>query len=303
MSSPTPSHAAGPYFSEREQGDRARDIDTLSTTAWGGVQALIGRCVTDGSFGATFAERCPDGGGLIGTDETALWRAMNAEIPSLQRQPWYSTSDVPSTLDALDIAEFCYRSVGKPIQGRYHEFFRHHHLTFDLDTGKKEFRETVNRIFRRNGLAYELSGYGRVERLAPPVLREALASALFRTPDSELNRMLETARRKFLDPDEAQRREALESLWDAWERLKTVWPGAHKQAQISAMLDAAAGPSPKFREALEKDARELTMLGNSLQIRHSETSQERIAGSRELDYLLHRLFALIQLILRSSAGA
>ena len=49
--------------------------------------------------------------------------------------------------------------------------------------------------------------------------------------------MLETARRKFLDPDEAIRREALEKLWDAFERIKTVGPGTDKAAKAEAMLD------------------------------------------------------------------
>ena len=79
----------------------------------------------------------------------------------------------------------------KPVRGSYHGFFKHHHLSFDGDAGRQEFQETINRIFRRNGLAYELTAQGRVERLAPPVLREELASAQFHTPDPELNRMLE----------------------------------------------------------------------------------------------------------------
>jgi hypothetical protein len=114
--------------------------------------------------------------------------------------------------------------------------------------------------------------------------------------------MLETARRKFLDPDEAIRREALEALWDAWERLKTLG-GQDKKTQAAAMLEAAAGrSSPKLRQALDTEARQLTIIGNSLQIRHSETGQERIARSEQVDYLFHRLFSLIQVILRMGWG-
>jgi hypothetical protein len=47
------------------------------------------------------------------------------------------------------------------------------------------------------------------------------------------------------------------------------------------MLDKTAGwSSPLFREALEKDARELTRLGNDLQIRHSETDREPVSERR-----------------------
>ena len=84
---------------------------------------------------------------------------------------------------------------------------------------------------------------------------------------------------KFLDPDPEKRKESLEALWDAWERLKTL--GGHdKREHIKALLDQASGPSsPKFREAVEREARELTCLGNSLHIRHSETSQEPLNES------------------------
>ena len=135
-----------------------------------------------------------------------------------------------------------------------------------------------------------------------PVLREELASAQFQTGDDELNRMLETARRKFLDPDGASRSEALEAIWDAWERLKTLGTGTDKKAQVKSILDHTAGPSsPKFREALEKEAQELTRIGNNLQIRHSETNQERLANGKHVDYLFHRLLSLIQVILRMNA--
>ncbi|MFP3608095.1 hypothetical protein SB753_40280, partial [Paraburkholderia sp. SIMBA_053] len=77
-------------------------------------------------------------------------------------------------------------------------------------------------IFSRNGISYELKANGNIIRLAPEILSESLNGAIFNTPDSTLNRMLEESRDKFLHPDEAIRRESLERLWDAWERIKTV---------------------------------------------------------------------------------
>ena len=225
---------------------------------------------------------------------------MRAEIDGFEERPWYGPAgEPPRTLDILDLIEFCWRCIGKPERRSYHDYFRHHHLTYDIDAGRAEFAEAINRIFRRGGLAYELTADGRIERLAPPVLREALSSAVFRTGDRELDRLLETARRKFLDPDETVRRESLEALWDAWERLKTLGAGADKKALVHGLLDSVAGPSmARFRGALEREAKELTWIGNNLRIRHAETSQESLASSAHVDYLFHRLFALILLILR-----
>jgi hypothetical protein len=79
----------------------------------------------------------------------------------------------------------------------------------------------VNRIFERNGMAFELA-QGEVTPMAPAVLHESLAEAIFHTGDGALDELLETARHKFLNRGIDVRRESLEKLWDAWERLKTV---------------------------------------------------------------------------------
>lgn len=291
------------YFSERDEGEQPRNREQIGGSAWGGFQALIRARVEDGSFGASYPESCRDGRGPIGTNENSFWQAMQAEIPRLSERPWYPSIDggLPNTLDMLDLLEFCWRCIGKPVRRDYHNHFGHYHLAYDVEAGRAEFVEAVNRILRRNALAYELTAAGQIERLAPPVLRESLVSSHYRTPDAELNRMLATARRKFLSADEAVRREALEALWDAWERIKTLGPGADKKTQASAMLDRSSGPSsPKFRDALEQEAHELTRIGNGLQIRHTEITQERLSQSEHVDYLFQRLFGLILLLLRKS---
>ncbi len=110
--------------------------------------------------------------------------------------------------------------------------------------------------------------------------------------------MLETACRKFVSPDESMRHEALERLWDAWERIKTI-RDTDKKAGISALLDQAAGlNSPRFREILESEAKELTDIGNSCRIRHSETNQESLSSSEHVDYLGYNMFAIIHLLVR-----
>ncbi len=288
------------YFSEREEGETPRENEEISNPVWKGIEVLIQARIDDGSFGAKYPILCEDGGAIIGTDKRAFRLAMEADIPNLQEKeddPWEDKKP-PRTLDILDMIEFCWRCIGKSIRNGYHEFFKHDHLDFDIEAGQAEFRDDINRIFRRNGLAYELTWQGEIERLAPSVLREELASIEFSTGDAELNRMLDVAKRKFSDSDEAIRREALESLWDAWERLKTLGDGSDKKAQITSRLDRTAGPSsPKFRESLEREAKELTKIGNRFQIRHSETDQEPLAKSEHVDYLFHRLFALIRMIL------
>lgn len=139
-------------------------------------------------------------------------------------------------------------------------------------------------------------------RLVSPVLSEQLASATFATGDVEMNTLLETARKKFLDANPVVRLEALEKLWDAWERLKTILPGADKRVSAAMLLDQAS-VEPKFRDVLESEAKTITIIGNTFQIRHSETSQVPLKDSTHVDYLFHRLFALIWMLLRKNGRA
>ena len=109
----------------------------------------------------------------------------------------------------------------------------------------------MNSLFEHNGMAFELK-QGEVMRMAPTGLQEALAETIFRTGDKILDDLLETARQKFLNRELTLRRESLEKLWDAWERLKPIEPGKDKKAQATALLDKASN-NPSLQEQLQKE--------------------------------------------------
>jgi hypothetical protein len=294
------------YFSDREQGPRPRTEETISPAVWGGVVALVQPLITTGAFGSRFPEPCPDGHGPIGTDERALSLAVQAELPGLT-WPLETTDQMgqrfaPDTFVVLDFVEFCHHSVAKPIQGSYHAFFGHHHLSFDQEEGKDIFRTDINRIFFRNNLAYELDEAGEIVRLAPAVLRESLSSVIFQTGDTMLDAMLEDSRVKFLNPDVAIRREALERLWDCWERLKSLDNPANKKLSVASLLSKAAH-DVVFRALLNTEAIALTDIGNSFHIRHSEVTQSAVTDSAHIDYLFHRLYCMIQMLLSKRGAA
>ncbi len=95
------------------------------------------------------------------------------------------------------------------------------------------------------------------------------------------------------------RRESLESLWDAWERLKTLEPGRDKKESTARILDRAS-QEPVFRGVLETEARLLTDIGNNFMIRHAEINKTPINDDEHVDFLFHRLFAVIRLLLRKT---
>lgn len=296
------------YFSDRENGPRARTEQVISPEVWAGLVATVQALVNSGAFGLRFPERCPDGQAICGCDEDVIAASVIAEMPGLtwpletsrlvddgflrQQEPF-----APDTLLILDFVEFVYASVAKPIPGRLHDYFNHHHLTFDQQSGQEEFRATVNRLFARNGLAFEMLSNGRIVRVLPPVLGDDLKRMVFRTGDRILDNMLEESRTKFTDRNPLLRREGLERLWDAWERLKSLADPEDKKKSISIILDATANEAT-LRQRLEDEAKELTDIGNSHLIRHTELKQIPVIDVDHVDYLFHRLFAMIQLLLR-----
>ena len=260
------------YFSDMERGPMPRIEEEISPTVWGGIAAHIGSLISTGAFGLKYPVICPDGAVPFGTDEQAFSLALKAEIPDidwpleisksvpgglwLEEEPW-----APETLTILDLIQFCYQSVAKPIQGIYHNHFSHHHLTFNESAGKEEFRSKIESIFDRNGIAYQLDPDGSIERLAPPIIRETLNKTIFRTGDKTLDQMLEESRRKFLNSDPVIRKEAIERLWDCWERIKSREKPDNKKASITLLLNRASEQSDEVRALLEEEANKLTKIG------------------------------------------
>lgn len=287
------------YFSDRERGPRARATEEITEASWGALVAIVRSRLGDGSFAQKFPVECPDGKGIYASDSESFGLALRGHIPELK---WPLDPDnLPDTLAGLDLLEFGHRYIAKPIQtpNGFHSFFDHWHLAFKKDLGEEEFRDEVNRVLSRSGLAFTLEDDGRVTRLAGPGLDETLRASIFDTGDDELDSLLESARSKFLSPDPKTRREALEKLWDAWERLKTIERQLDKKASIGRLLDEAA-KEPSFRARLESEAKELTEIGNKFRIRHSEVTQIQLKSGRHVDYLFHRMFAMIHLLLRST---
>lgn len=204
----------------------------------------------------------------------------------------------PSDGQIFDLLEFASEVIAEALDPSFHSFMNHSHYDYDREAGREKFTQDVNRIFERNGIAFELDD-GEVVRIVPAVLHETLAETVFHTGDAVLNELLEVSRQKFLNRSLAVRLEALEKLWDGWERLKTVEDGSDKKQRVKTLLDKAAA-EPNLRERLEKEAIELTDIGNKFMIRHTETDKVPIVDSAHVDYLFHRMFSIILLLLKSS---
>jgi hypothetical protein len=290
------------YFGEREAGIPPRMHEEITLAAWRGLVAVVTGTLTDGWFGSAFPERgCSDRPHAVtGSDWRQFYWALEGEHPQIDTP--FNPDALPATVPVLEMLEFCHRYVAKPLSVGEHEYFGHaHYGDFSKENGQAEFADRVNTVFRRQQLAYELQPDSQIRRLLPPVLREALVSSEFTSEDADLNRLLEAARRKFARPDFHTRYDALKDLWDAFERLKTLEPPRTDKRQSSAALIARVSNEQMVRDMLDAEMRvELENFGNGFFIRHANAAQITLQTSEEIDYLFHRLFAVIRLLLRST---
>jgi hypothetical protein len=277
------------FYSDRVRGPRPRTKDEISSELWGGIQAFVERGLGTGLFAEDFPEQCPDGAGVYASDRQGFVQTVRAEIRGLD---WPSANCVPPTLAVLDLVEFVYRHASQATEGRYHSFYRHHHLSFDRDAGRALVRESINRLFGRNGMVYELDASGRVIRFASAAVRKRLGNQLPATRDRLLDELLDTAVGKYLDPDPNVRREALEQLWGVFERAKTVLDPQKKRGAAALLAAAANGAAPEEAHLLASEMTALTGIGNAFRIRHHETAAVEPSGPL-VDLLFARMYALI----------
>jgi hypothetical protein len=293
------------YFSDREH-PQPQLREEVAPSVWAGLVALFNAALQSGAFGAAFPERCQDGQAICGNDSSGVAAAVSAYLPQLtwpletmrrREDSWETQPYAPPTPVVMDFVEFVYQHIAAPVQQWHHDYYRHDHLTFEIDSGRRQFREKVNLLFVRNQLAYELDVNGHVERTLSPVLEQAVASPI-RTGDTRADAMVVEAIQKLHRPEVAARKEGLERLWDVFERIKT-FRDADKKTSVKLILDHAATEAT-MRSALEAEMRALTELGNGLTIRHHEMNKAPLDDAAHVDYLFQRMYALLDLIVKKN---
>lgn len=249
-----------------------------------------------GAFAEAFPVNCPDKPLPIQSNNHSVGLAVKGAHPEIS---WpLEPGDVPGTLPALDLVEFFFRIVSAPTDRVFHNFWGGHYdiLGFNKWKGQRQYREALDELFRRNRHAYILQENGEVRRVVTGPIRTILDIGEFQTGNAELDRMLSQARDRFYSPAPAIRRESLEKLWDAWQRVKTLEDP--DMGRGIGILLAKAEVEPKFRRVLDADGTTLTLVGNDFMIRHTETSKVPVSDPDQVDYLFHRLYALLWFLLK-----
>ena len=293
------SPSAPSYFSDTEVGPRPLVLDELPPAAWTGISATFHRFADQHYFAAEFPEQCPDGKGVAGTSMAGVHALLVSHIPKLG--DWPREHEQPDTITAMDLVVFGWHHAQEPTVDSHHSYFGHDHYTFDQAAGRERWRTEINHILNRNGVALRQEPDGRVVRVGTTAAGVVTRSPVSATGDGQLDEKISTALRKYQDPDVAVRREALEALWDAFERVKTVIDPSDKKRSAEALVELMVA-DPASRTAVADEFAALTRLGNDFQIRHHEVARHPVEPAI-IDLLFVRGLALIESAARALAAS
>lgn len=262
-----------------------------------------------------YPEQCPDGHGCCGIDFEQLRLDLRYEIPTLYRDysdniavptvhhNVFDNDDEESEYDQyalLDLIEFFAENVRDVVVGSFHSYFGHYHLTCQNSRNVcAQFRDEINGIFQKTGLLYELNTDLQVERIVEnSPLTPTVESAIAAVKEAGARELLQEAIMLHRSPYPADIRDAVEKLWDAYERLKTYYTTMNKAKSAEKIVnDMAAGQAP-YVTLFDTEFRALTKIGNDFRIRHHETDKVEITDVRYYDYFFNRCLSLIALAIQ-----
>jgi hypothetical protein len=174
---------------------------------------------------------------------------------------------------------------------------------------KKEFQSSINRVFQRNNLNFELTEDGKIIRTVSPFFEKAFVIN-FIEDDTVLNGHLNIAYEKFQSIDLCERKIALKELWDAFEKITSSKASHEIPILIKKVIcddsksDSISNEANKIKEIFnylykdaKKESEKLKQIGNQQNIRHSNEKQNPLDNSDYVDYLFYRMSATIHLLL------
>lgn len=261
-----------------------------------------------------YPAQCPDGQGCCGVEYEQLRLDLRYEIPTLYRDDadcivapsiQHNVFDGDSQPEydqyaLLDLIEFFAENVRDVVEGGFHSYWGHHHLTCHNSRNVcARFRDEINSIFQKTGLLYELTTDLQVERIIEnSPLTPAVESAIATVSETGTRELLQEAILLHRSPYPADIRDAVEKIWDAYERLKTYYTELDKKASAAKIVNDAAGGVEAYSSLFNDEFFALTKIGNNFRIRHHETDKIEIIDVRHYDYFFNRCLSLITLAIQ-----
>ncbi len=160
---------------------------------------------------------------------------------------------------------------------------------------KKYFKQTKEIEKAKNGFREFLENGTKTVNLSDifnlNIKNDLLFNKNSSSSDYHLNDLITQAKQSFV---EGNKQIALEKIWDALERTKSLTNKDKKQS-ISTIITLLSDDINS--DFFNNEFRELTQIGNNYQIRHFEKGVKEIKDDRTKEYLFFRALGLIELVL------
>jgi hypothetical protein len=182
--------------------------------------------------------------------------------------------------DLFDVIEFLYDYVSKPIERRFLEY-EYDYQTFDRETGKQEFRDSMNKLLCDYREGYELSEKGEILEFPEQGLEELVLEELPPYDRENVEQRVESAIHKF-------------------RRSRSSLDGKHDA--VRDLADVLEFLRPKIKKVLlNEDESDLFHIANKFGIRHHKDDQKQdydkaIFYSWIFYYYLASIHACVRLI-------
>ena len=275
----------------------------ISTRAYG---ALLKCCSRYYEYLAwKYPIECPDGKGCCGFDVYELHNDLWYEIPNLFRS-YNGEICTPSDEDTydqyalIDFIEFMAQNVRDIIRKNFHSFYSHNDIFFgESNAIATKFAKNINETFEKTHLAYQLTDNLQIERLEEAsILSDKIEQDIAQIKEPGLKDLLMEAIQKHKSPYPQDQKDAVEKIWDAFERMKTYYGNLSKKDSADAIIRDMANNREEYIDLFKTEFRSLTDIGNGFCIRHHETNKIDITDTRHYDYFFNRCLALIAIAIQ-----
>ena len=128
--------------------------------------------------------------------------------------------------------------------------------------------------------------------------KEVLNQSEISLSDKLINEKIEESKLYIRSNMSNKKQMAVEQMWDAFERLKTLY-GENKKTSADKLIKTVSNNSRTIKELLEKEFKDLTKIGNEFHIRHFENDRVPLESDEFREYLYFRMLTLISYCLNS----
>ncbi len=162
-----------------------------------------------------------------------------------------------------------------------------------------EFQSEINEIFTDVGLLFRLTDKKIIERIVENTpLTPEIENNIDGIKELGIKELLKEAIKLYKTPKNSARKNAVEKIWDAFERLKTYYSNMDKKSSTKEIINNISRENHEFFDLFDNEFTKLTKIGNDFRIRHHETDRIEIPDSRYYDYFFNRCLSLIALVIQ-----